>query len=87
VTQRYSADVSYAQWRRLLEDLDRQHAVAATSPYPIDTRRIRSLGRIDSTMTQEYRTTPPMQARLAQALRTRIARSKHRIKRLLSRRP
>ena len=87
VTQQYSADASYAQWRRLLEDLDRQHALAATSPYPIDPRRIHSLGRLDSTLAQEYRTTPPMTARFAHVMRTRIARAKHRIKRLLSRHP
>jgi glycosyltransferase involved in cell wall biosynthesis len=85
VTEKYSGDASYAQWRRLLEDLDGQFGVAATSPYPIDPRRIRSLGRIDARLTQEYRTTPPLRERFAQALRTAVARAKHRIRGALGR--
>ncbi|WP_216900469.1 glycosyltransferase family 4 protein [Synechococcus sp. CCY 9618] len=78
-----SADTSYAQWREVLEQLDRQQAAAPSSPFPLDTRRIPSLRQIDPAMHQEYRRAVPLRAAFTQALRTGIARSKHRLKRLL----
>ncbi|KEF41475.1 MAG: hypothetical protein ER33_11140 [Cyanobium sp. CACIAM 14] len=87
VIQEYSADGSYARWRRLLEELhQRQPAVSASRPYPIDAGRIHGLRRIDPAMLQEYRTTPPLRTRLGQVLSTVIARTKHRIKGTLTRR-
>jgi glycosyltransferase involved in cell wall biosynthesis len=85
VAGHYSAESSYAHWRQLLDNLDRQHGVVPLSPYPLDSRWISRLGRIDPALLQGYRTTPPLKAKLTQALRTAVARTKHRIRHLLTR--
>ena len=87
VAQHYSAEGSYRQWLQLLEGLDRQFNNAPSSPYPIDSRRIDSLHRIDPSFHKEYVQPVPPSIPLRQTLRTAIARAKHRIKRLLSRHP
>lgn len=87
VAQHYSADSSYLQWRQLLGDLDRRFSEAPSNPYPIDSHRIDSLHRLAPSFTQEYKQPKAGTATLRQALRTTIARAKHRIKRLLSSHP
>lgn len=87
VAQQYSADGSYRQWRELLEGLDRQFNDAATSPYPIDSRRLDSLGRVDPGFHGEYARGVRRSVALRQTLRTAMARAKHRIRRLLNRHP
>ncbi|MCP9786175.1 glycosyltransferase family 4 protein [Cyanobium sp. N5-Cardenillas] len=87
VAQHYSAEASYRQWLQLLEGLDRQFHTAPTNPYPIDSRRIDSLRRLDPSFHKEYAQPAPPSIPLRQTLRTAIARAKHRIKRLLSRHP
>lgn len=87
VAQHYSDDGSYRQWRQLLERLDQQFHNASSTPYPIDSHRIDSLHRIAPSFTQEYKQPMAGTATLRQALRTAIARAKHRIKRLLSSHP
>jgi hypothetical protein len=86
VSTRYNADASYRQWRRLLEDLDRQGTAAASSPYPIPCRRIGGLRGVPASFHQEYRPPRPRSAALRQALRTAVARAKHRIRGVLGRR-
>ncbi|MDM7951652.1 MAG: glycosyltransferase family 4 protein [Cyanobium sp. CZS 25K] len=86
VSTRYNADASYRQWRRLLEELDQQGRAAASGPYPIPGRRIDGLGRLPSSFHQEYRPPRSRSAGLRQALRTAVARAKHRIRGALGRR-
>jgi colanic acid/amylovoran biosynthesis glycosyltransferase len=83
----YSAEGSDLQWRQLLEGLARQFRDSHSNPYPIDSRRIDSLRRIAPSFHQEYKQPMARTTTLRQALRTTIAQTKHRIKRLLSRRP
>jgi glycosyltransferase involved in cell wall biosynthesis len=85
VAERYNADGSYLHWHQLLQELDQQFRGAASSPYPIDSRSIDSLRRIAPCFHQEYK--PPLSrtALLRQALRTAIARGKHRIRSALGR--
>lgn len=85
VAQHYSSDASYGQWRQLLEGLDRQFNSAPSKPYPIDSRRIDSLRRIAPSFQQAYKKPKARIATLRQALRTTIARVKHRIKAALGR--
>jgi glycosyltransferase involved in cell wall biosynthesis len=87
VAQQYSADGSYRQWRHLLEGLDRQFHTAPASPYPIDSRRIDSLRRLEPSFHQDYVRPGSPSISLRQILRTAIARGKHRIKHLLRRHP
>ena len=87
VAQHYSAEGSDRQWLQLLEGLDRQFNNAPSGPYPIDSRRIDSLHRIDPSFHKDYVQPVPPSIPLRQTLRTAIARAKHRIKRLLSRHP
>lgn len=86
VSSHYNADASYLLWRRLLEELDQQGKAAPSSPYPIACRRIDGLGRIPPSFHQEYRAPQSRSAALRQALRTAVARAKHRIKGVLGRR-
>ncbi len=86
VRAHYDADASYRQWRRLLEDLDRQGTAAASSPYPMPAGRIGGLGRVPTCFHREYRTAGSGSAALRQSLRTAIARAKHRIRGLLGNR-
>ncbi len=87
VAQHYSAEGSDRQWLQLLEGLDRQFNNAPSSPYPIDSRRIDSLHRIDPSFHKDYVQPVPPSIPLRQTLRTAIAQTKHRNKRLLSRHP
>ncbi len=87
VAQHYSADSSYRQWRQLLGDLDCRFSEVPSNPYPLDSHRIDSLQRIAPSFTQEYKQPMAGTTTLRQALRTAIARAKHRIKRLLSSHP
>ncbi|PSB39523.1 glycosyltransferase family 4 protein [Aphanothece minutissima] len=86
VSTRYNADASYRLWRRLLEDLDQQGRAAPSSPYPVPCRRIEGLRGIPASFHREYRAPRSRSAALRQALRTAVARAKHRIRRVLGRR-
>lgn len=86
VSSHYNADASYLLWRGLLEELDQQGRAAPSSPYPIPCRRINGLRRIPPSFHQEYRAPQSRCAALRQALGTAVARAKHRIKGILSRR-
>lgn len=86
VSGHYNADASYLLWRRLLEELDQQGRAAPSSPYPIPCRRIEGLRGIPPSFHQEYRAPQSRSAALRQALRTAVARAKHRIKGVLGRR-
>jgi glycosyltransferase involved in cell wall biosynthesis len=87
VTAHYSNDASYLLWRRLLDELDQRFHAAAASPFPLDGRRIEGLWRLDRRFHREYRTTTRRLPPVRQVLRTAIARTKHRLRTALGRRP
>ena len=87
ICDRYSQESSYGKWRLLLEELVQRRTTPSSSPYPIDPRKIISRRHIDPLLLVNYQKKSVYRTKIHHFLRTAVAQTKHRIKRLLTSTP